>query len=238
MYGAGAAAESLHRLTKAAAVERRITEAVISAIGADATPYNLANRLKSPESLARKLVKYADYYRRTNREPEDVLRYTVAVKHPDELTKAAVRTIERLQNQQWQMESAIHSYVPGSRYKGLHAFLHSQGERIELQVHSKESIDVKEQTTPLYEIERDNDQPRAARDAARRECIMLSDRMTQPAGIDDLAELGGVPVRAVSYGKQRPAHRSDQGQSRVGAADGQRQQTQQPAQDRRNGMAR
>ncbi len=237
-YGSDAAAESLRLLTKAAAVEAKITDAVISAIGDEAAPYHLANRLKSPESLARKLVKYHDYYRRTNQDPEDVLRYTAAVKHPDELTKAAVRTIERLQNQQWQMESALHSYVDGSRYKGLHAFLRSQGERIELQVHSQESIDVKERTTPLYEIERDTDQPPEVRDEARRECIALSDRMTQPAGIDELEELGGVTVRAVSYGKKRPAHRAGPARTGTGAADVAQQQTHQQAQDRRNGMTR
>jgi len=237
-YGAGAAAESLRLLTNAASVESRITDAVISAIGDEAAPYQLANRLKSPESLARKLVKYDDYYRRTNRAPEDVLRYTAAVKHPDELTKAAVRTIERLQNQRWQMDSALHSYVDGSRYKGLHTFLRSQGERIELQMHSKESIAVKEQTTPLYEIERDADQPPSVRDEARRECIALSDRMTQPAGIDELKELGGVTVRAVSYGKKRPAHRADPARTGTDAADVAQQQTHQPVQDRQNGMGK
>jgi hypothetical protein len=238
LYGADAAAESIRLLTKAAAVEGRITSAVISAIGAEATPYQLANRLKSPQSLARKLVKYVDYYRRTNQIPEDVLRYTAAVKHPDELTKAAVRTIDRLQNQHWQMESAHHSYVDGSRYKGLHTFLRSYGERVELQVHSQESIDVKERTTPLYEIERDAEQPRALRDAARRECIALSDRMTQPAGIDELKELGGVTVHAISYGKQRPAHRTDPAQTRTGADDVTQQHAHEPVQDRRNGMSR
>ena len=237
-YGTDAAIESLRLLTKAAPVERAITDAVLSAIGDEAAPYHLANRLKSPESLARKLVKYDDYYRRTNQRPEDVLRYTAAVKHPDELTKAAVRTIERLQNQQWQMASALHSYVDGSRYKGLHAFLRSQGELIELQVHSKESIDVKERTTPLYEIERDADQAPEVRDEARRECIALSDRMTQPAGIDELKELGGVTVRAVSYGNRRPAHRANPAQTGTGAADVAQQQTHQPVQDRRNGMSR
>lgn len=237
-YGADTAAMSLRLLAKAAAVEARITDAMISAIGDEASPYHLANRLKSPESLARKLMKFDDYYRRTNRGPEDVLRYTAAVKQPDELTKAAVRTIERLQDQRWQMESALHSYVEGSRYKGLHAFLRSQGERIELQVHSKESIAVKELTTPLYEIERDNDQPPAVRDEVRRECIALSAGMTQPAGIDELKELGGVTVRAVSYGKKRPAHRSDPAQAGTGAADVAQQQTHQQVQDRQNGMTR
>jgi hypothetical protein len=209
---------------KAAAVEGRITGTVLSAIGAEASPYHLANRLKSPQSLARKLAKFEDYYRRSRQSPEDVLRYTAAVKHPDELTEAAVRTIDRLQDEQWEMESAHHSYVDGSRYKGLHTFLRSHGERVELQVHSGESIAVKEQTTSLYEIERDTEQEPAVRDAARRECIALSAEMTQPAGIDDLKELGGVTVRAISYGKKRPRtplrRRSDRkgcGQARTAA---------------------
>lgn len=237
-YGVEATTESLRLLTKAAAVEGRITDAVIAAIGDEAASYHLENRMKSPESLARKLVKYDDYYRRTDRNPEDVLRYTAAVQHPDDLTRAAIRTVERLRSQQWQMESAIHSYVEGSRYKGLHALLHSHGERVELQVHSRESIDVKERTTPLYNIERDTEQPREARDAARRECVALSARMTQPSGIDELDELGGVPVRAVSYGKKRPAHRTVPDQAGTTAADAARQQTHQPVQDRRNGMTR
>ena len=237
-YGVEKAAESLELLTKAAAVEGRITGAVLSAIGAEASPYQLAKRLKSPQSLARKLVKYEDYYRRSRQVPEDVLRYTAAVKHPDELTKAAVRTIDRLQHQQWQMESAHHSYVDGSRYKGLHTLLRSHGERVEVQVHSGESIDVKERTTSLDEIERDADQEPAARGAVRRECIALSAQMTQPAGIDDLKELGGVTVRATSYGRKRPAHSTDSvaaGQDISGVA---QQRTHQPIQDRRNGTSR
>ncbi|MGZ0151712.1 hypothetical protein ACXJJ3_31965 [Kribbella sp. WER1] len=236
-YGAGTTTRSLEMLTKAAAVEPGVTDAVVSAIGDEAAPYHLENRLKSPQSLARKLVKFEDFYRRTNQIPEDVLRYTAAVRHPDELTKAAVRTIDRLNDRDWQIESAHHSYVDGSRYKGLHTFLRTQGEKIELQVHSAESIDVKERTTPLYEIERDRDQPTAARDAARRECIELSDQLTQPAGIDDLKELGGVPVDAISYGKKRPQRRADPAETR-GEQPGVQTQTHQRTQDRQDGMSR
>jgi hypothetical protein len=136
------------------------------------------------------------------------------------------------------MEAAHHSYVDGSRYKGLHAFLLAHGERVELQVHSDESIDVKERTTPLYEIERDRDQPPAAREAARRECIALSDQMKQPAGIDNLKELGGVPVKAISYGKQRQQSRTDAGQARTTQPDRTRKQTHQQFRNRQDGTSR
>ncbi|TDW19376.1 hypothetical protein [Kribbella kalugense] len=237
-YGAEPTARSLHLLSKAAAVEPDITEAVISAIGVEAEAYHLENRLKSPQSLARKLVRFEEYYRRPSSVPDDILRYTAAVKHPDELTKAAVRTIDRLTNNNWQMADAHHSYVDGSRYKGVHTHLRSLGELIEVQVHSTESIDVKERTTTLYEIERDREQEPATRDAARRECIALSDQMTQPAGIDDLQELGGVKVNAISYGKKRRQRSSNAAPNRTSAESSAPQHTRQQFQDRRNGTSR
>ena len=103
----------------------------------------------------------------------------------------------------WTMDSAHHSYLEGSRYKGLHAFLRCYDELIELQIHSRESIDVKERTTPLYVVERDNRQDKQVRDAARAASIALSETMRQPAGVDELDELGGVPVARRVYGKRR-----------------------------------
>jgi hypothetical protein len=105
-------------------------------------------------------------------------------------------------------------------------------------LHSTESIEIKERTTTLYEIERDREQDPAARDAARRECIALSDQMTHPAGIDDLQELGGVKVNAISYGKRRPQRTSDAGPNRTSAQSSAQQHTRQQFQDRWNGTSR
>lgn len=235
-YGDQATAESLRLLTEAARVEPRITSEVLTAIGSEATPYHLASRMKSPHSLARKLVKYRDLYQRTGGQPEDILRFTAAVESPDHLAAAAVRTIDRLTDQQAEMEAAHHSYVDGSRYKGLHTLLRSYGQRYELQVHSAESLTVKEQTTSLYEIERDVDQPPEVRAAARRECIELSSAMTQPAGIDELTELGGVAVHTISYGKQ--AGRSTAAQSAAQSPTEAEPQARQPKQQRQDGITR
>jgi hypothetical protein len=137
----------------------------------------------------------------------------------------------------WRFPWYCHLFILLSRCLG-NTFLHSHGERIELQVHSAESIDVKERTTPLYEIERDRRQDPAARDAARRECIVLSDQLTQPAGIDELRELGGATVQAISYGKQRQAHRTEAVQPDNAAAGSAPERTRQPTQNRQNGVAR
>jgi hypothetical protein len=122
---------------------------------------------------------------------------------PDDVVDTTVGTLQQLQAKGWAMDSAHHSYVDGSRYKGLHTFLRCHGELIELQVHSKESIDVKARTTPLYELERDRGQEQAIRDAARKACIELSGQLKQPAGISELTELGGVAVSIRSYGRRR-----------------------------------
>ncbi len=202
-YGAAPTDRALAFLARAAQVEPRITADVTSAIGGDGFAYHLKNRLKSPQSLARKLEQ-SRHFGPSYPPPEDVLRYTVGVDHPDQVVRAARRMVEQMTARGWPMESAHHSYHPGSRYKGLHFFVRGQGQVVEIQVHSRQSIAVKERTTEPYEIFRDNTRSRAEQDAAQDVCIEYSEPMTQPAGIDALKDLGGVPVEARSYGR-RPA---------------------------------
>ncbi|WP_112244069.1 hypothetical protein [Kribbella monticola] len=197
-FGESRTARSLALLTRAAEVEERATADFAVALPAGSVPHQLKNRMKSPHSLARKL-KLTDKHR-TGRTPEDLLRYTVVVPDPDDLVDAATEVVRNLQTRGWTMDSAHHSYVDGSRYKGVHAFLRCGGELVELQVHSQESIEVKTRTTALYEVERDPRQPKQARDTARAACISLSVGMREPAGLADLAELGGVPIEVRKYG--------------------------------------
>ncbi|MGC4939155.1 RelA/SpoT domain-containing protein [Kribbella sp. DT2] len=201
MYGSEAASYSLSWLAGAGAVEPAVTADMVEAIGTEGFPYHLKNRLKSPQSLARKLSTRADYRRGRGRSrPEDVLRYTVGTDHPRDLVTTAVRTVERLLAKGWTIDSAHHSYVDRSRYKGLHVFLHTRGQTVELQVHSRESLAVKELTTPLYEVQRDRNQSPTVRAAAGAEATELSARLTDPAGLGDLETLGGVPITTRRYG--------------------------------------
>ncbi|WP_406051850.1 hypothetical protein [Kribbella sp. NBC_00889] len=133
---------------------------------------------------------------------DDVVRYTVLTPEPDDLVRTTTDACDSLAGRGWEMSGAIHSYVEGSRYKGLHLFLYSKAVRVEVQVHSQESIDVKTWTTPLYVVERDHRQPRDKRTQARNEAIALSGQMRQPTGIDDLKTLGGVPVAIRFYGRR------------------------------------
>lgn len=209
-FGVAATRRSLLMVAGVAEVERAVTEELVAAVRPGTVAHQLESRVKSPQSLARKLSA-ANSYRSKPSQPEDLLRYTIVVKEPDDLVDVAGDTVQALRADGWAMESAHHSYVDGSRYKGLHTFLRTHSVVVELQLHSRESIDVKTQTTPLYVIERDPLRNKEARTGARELCIALSDGMRQPAGIDGLSELGGVPVAVRSYGKSRagPVNRPD-----------------------------
>ena len=214
---------------------------MITSIGDTAAPYHLANRVKSPHSLARKLATLEDLLPPHSAGPGGrPALHRRSENIPNELTEAAVRTIDRLNDRELadgvcppfvtSMAAATRDCTPScTATVNASSFRCSSGE----------SIDVKELTTPLYQIERDRRQDPAARDAARRECIALSDQMTQPAGIDELRELGGAPVSPISYGKQRQAHRSEAAQTGNGA--GRLRTTaesHEPIQNRQNGVAR
>ncbi|WP_350273931.1 hypothetical protein [Kribbella sp. HUAS MG21] len=207
-YGSGAAVQSLTLLARAAQVERALTDDLVASIWDDASPHQLESRLKSPQSLARKIRKMADT--EFNTQPiEDVVRYTIVMPDPDDLVPGAVGAHDSLAGRGWKISGAVHSYADGSRYKGLHLFLQHLGERVEVQLHSNESIAVKTATTPMYVVERDPSQPRGRRTEARNAAIALSAQMRQPAGIDGLDSLGGVPVEVRVYGRggRQPAGR-------------------------------
>jgi hypothetical protein len=205
-YGADAATHSLAYLAGAAAVEPGVTADVVEAAGSESFAYHLKNRLKSPQSLARKLRTQTDYRRgKGKKRPDDVLRYTVGTDHPRDLVATAVRTVNRLLAKGWTVEAAHHSYVDGSRYKGLHVLFHSRGQLVELQVHSRDSLAVKELTTALYEVQRDRNRPPAMRAAAGAEATELSASLAEPDGLGGLETLGGVPVMPRRYGGGKAA---------------------------------
>ncbi|MFF0343788.1 hypothetical protein [Kribbella sp. NPDC004875] len=230
-HGAQAAARSLELLQDAVAVEPQVTVDFLAAIPTGCSPYQLDRRVKSPDSLARKLRSWMGS---DNRRPvDDLLRYTVLTESPDELVAAAHSTAEALTGHRWQVVYAMHSYTDGSRYKGIHAHLRTPHiGRVEVQWHSVDSARVKELTTRSYEIERDATVPDDERAAARESCVEASAQLRAPGGIDGFAELCGrrVVVKNYSDSQQRPS-----GQRPDAAGQGRRLTT---ARDRGKGVAR
>lgn len=219
LYGNQATARSLQLLERAVNTEPRVTAEFLAAMPLSGSPYQLAKRIKSPESLARKFFDRQDQ-RRWWREPEDLLRYTVLTEVPDKLVAAARHACDELTHTGWQVTYAMQSYTEGSRYKGIHTYLKtSTADRVEVQFHSAQSARVKELTTPYYEVERSAHATVAERKEARRECIRLSATLAAPAGIDQLPELGSRPVEVKNYSDSRQGASSSA--ANVSAQDGQ-----------------
>ncbi len=79
--------------------------------------YQLKHRLKSPQSLARKLAGRLDQERQPA-QVEDVLRYTYLT-DASRFVDLAEEVTEELQAKGWRLAGARNSYVEHSRYKGL-----------------------------------------------------------------------------------------------------------------------
>lgn len=201
-YGARATAKSLRQLQTSADVEPAVTAAFLAAVPPGSRAYQLDSRVKSPASLARKI---RDAEKKERRAPlDDILRYTVLSRTPDDVVPAAEAAVAGLRRAGWRMSFAVNSYAEGSRYKGLHAgLIDPSGHRVEVQFHSVESVEAKEATTPAYETERSATASGEERARARAYCVAISDRLAAPAGLAQLGTLGGVRVAVRNYSDSR-----------------------------------
>jgi len=199
-HGRQAATASLAMIVDAVGREHGVTEAVLASVPPGSVAHQLECRVKSPQSLARKLG-LSLRAKQTLTEPEDVLRFTVLLGSANGFVDSARHAVDALRRCTWTVVAARNSYVDRSRYKGLHVYFGDPaGKPVEVQVHTKASIAVKKATTSLYAIERDRSRPVHERDAARAECVRLSDALETPPGLDGLATLGGVRVDVHGYG--------------------------------------
>lgn len=202
-FGPRATEQALGLLRSASGRHDLVTADLVAAIQPGDKAHQLDHRVKGPDSLARKF--WTASQRNRPALTDDVLRYTVLAASPDTLVDSTRQTVDRLVDRGWTVDSAHHSYVDDSRYKGVHVIMWDPSrQQVEVQFHTPESAEVKARTTRLYEVERDPRQPRQRRSDARAECIRLSAEMTTPAGIGQLTELHGVPVAARCYGMQAP----------------------------------
>lgn len=223
-YRKEAACWSLTLLEEVREEEPAVTSAVRSAAdAAGGRCYGLAFRMKSPDSLARKLeneMEAADSQGGgpidaegiARSEADDALRYTVAIEKHVELPTGLERTIEGLRAQGWEPVEVKDSYLSGNSYKGLHIIACTPlGRTVEVQVHSEQSIKLKEKIHVDYEIARDQSRSRSERRAAGRRCIEASKAVGTPPGLggyfpagseDDGGAKGqvrGVPIRKKAY---------------------------------------
>jgi hypothetical protein len=203
-FGAVATRAALRQLDELGRSVDLATGDLLAAVPSEGSMYQLEHRLKSPQSLARKLAGRVDKEGQAP-EVEDLLRYTYLTE-AERFVDLAKSVTQELQAKGWRLTRARNSYVERSRYKGLHLdWCTPGGQRVEVQVHTPRSAAIKESTTKLYETERDRRRPAQERDIARAECVRLSASLGPPQGLDELDMLGGCKVEVRGYGLQRGA---------------------------------
>lgn len=139
---------------------------------------HLQHRIKSPDSLARKI--------RSTPLPTgfpdipDIARYTV-VDRVGCLADRANALLDDARSEGWQCLALEHSYYDGSPYKGIHAVLRpdaAQAIPVELQFDSPESMLAKQVTRELYEQYR---QDRRARRRLWPQRVQAWEQVPSPA---------------------------------------------------------
>lgn len=221
-YGNDIAAATIQALQRIRADEPEITRMLITAAsgsGARMPDELLAWRVKSPQSLARKIDKKTagpagdESAANIAGRLTDVVRYTAIVDRHEEIASRASAMVADLNRRGWQIVEAEQSYVAGNPYKGLHMLARTpSGQVIELQVHSVASQAIKDRQHVDYETERDDSQPIAERAAAHARMVAAWAAAPPPPGLDGLV-LGGIAVVRKPYPNRylrRPERRDDQ----------------------------
>lgn len=204
----GASKEAQAAYDAARAQEKKITKDMIEIAGASGTEmYGLEFSCKTGESMADKIGrKKAEAAAKNKPAPSDeqivkgltdMVRYTQLCKH-DDIAKVGKNTIESLKSKGYEIEEISNKWTnPNSFYKGLHILAKNpEGQTFELQIHSKESMEVKEQLHPMYEESRKAGASGFVIDNLEAEQSNISKVLKMPDGIDDPAlrswEKGGT----------------------------------------------
>ena len=188
---------------------RTYTDMGSAAAAAGSQLHGAAFRIKSPESLARKIGdKRAEAEmqgesvspQETAARITDVTRYTAVSAEHDQIVPTAKAVVADLETRGWQVIEAEQSYVSGNPYKGLHLLVrHQDGQVAELQIHSARSQEIKDRAHVLYNISRDRSRTLQQRSEADKENKSLYENLPAPAGLENLDKLGSVLVREKRY---------------------------------------
>lgn len=116
----------------------------------------------------------------------DAVRYTQLTDH-DSIASTTKKTVKDLQSKGYTVNEVDNKYQDASSdYKGVHiGAVSPSGQQIELQIHSKESMKVKETIHPMYDIARDTKTPQRVKKALQMEMHDISQKMATPKGIMD-----------------------------------------------------
>ena len=179
---------------KATESEPLITSSVKAVAGnCGLETYGLKNRVKGKESYLRKIR--AEYNPDGNKyEVKDIVRYTLGTNDAGSLVKGMEDAIDELSKLGYNTVAIKNSWEdPLNPYKGINTIVTApNGQKFEIQYHTKESFQVKEKMHALYEKQR------MIEDQFSDEYIKLSDEMFELS--NKLSKPSEIE-RVKSYGK-------------------------------------
>ena len=179
-------------LKKASEAEKNVTPDLKKLADANgAKMEGLDYRLKTKESLTRKIANDARENNATPTEAaqniNDTLRYTMVLDKKS-LATGANGVMKSLEDAGYTKIQVKNTFKPGAVYKGVNTTFESpQGQKFELQFHTPESFDMKQNVTHgLYEKARLSETSPAEKAALVKQMRALSDSVPQPDNIDQI----------------------------------------------------
>ena len=139
----------------------------------------LENRLKTPESLARKLNDTAPG------QIADALRYTM-VSDEAVMAENAAKSLAALEQQGYKVLKVKNTFKDGAPYKGVNTQIQApNGQVFELQFHTPESFAMKQNTHALYEEMRVLPPTSERARAIQQELVKMNETLPNPPGLAD-----------------------------------------------------
>jgi len=202
------------RLRKdAEAVEPVITglmEGIAKTIGADFPEINgknsLTERLKSTDSLARKIDQDAEKDHRGDREKaanaiSDAVRYTLNV-DDNNYADGVEKTISAVEQTGWKVDSVKNFWQAGDPYDGTNIKLSKDGVKVELQLHTPTSHRIKE-----VDLHDDYEKYRVEKDDGKRQNLWDSmvdkaKAIPRPANMGKLLTIGTLVTQSFETAQQ------------------------------------
>ena len=209
------AVEQASRLRRdAEAVEPVVTslmEGIAKTIGADFPlkpdgDSSLVERLKSTDSLARKIDQDAEKDHGGDREKaanaiSDAVRYTLNVDDAD-YTDGVEKTVDALKETGWKVESVKNFWQAGDPYDGTNIKISKDGVKVELQLHTPQSHKIKEvdlhDAYEKYRVSTDNTERRSLWDGM----VEKAKAIPRPTNMGKLLTLGTLVVQTYETAQQ------------------------------------
>lgn len=183
---------------KARASEPKITSDLVEIASKSGTEmYGLDFSVKTASSVEDKIDRKMKDYSKAGitksdaqvvKEMGDLVRYTQMCDH-DKIAETAKSTLAALKNKGYEITEVDNKWMDkGSTYKGLHISAKDKnGQTFELQIHSPESMMVKEQNHVQYEVARNTGTSQFVKEHLNEEMRKRTAGMRMPKGMDDPA---------------------------------------------------